>query len=176
MTGRHHPVDRHEQRTGLLRRRGGECRSYVLRLSYVKKLAFDVQRPRGKLNLLPAQCKGGIPHIVHGCHPEDTRHQLFDQLYSLCLSVVIDRRQSGDVPTWPGKVGGKSTADRIADRRHYDGNGFGCIPRGQGRRCTSRHYEIDVETYELRRQRCEAFGAAVGRSILDEKILSFNVS
>src|SRR5262249_26566497 len=133
------------------------------------KLAFGAQCPRRELNFLPAQRKGGVAHIIQGRNPDEARHHLLEQLEPFRLGVRVDRRQPGDVPAWTGEADRKPGADYIADRCHHDGNCSGRISRSERGGCASGHDDIDIETHQLRRQCREAFGAAIGRSILNDK-------
>jgi hypothetical protein len=122
------------------------------------------------------QRRAKLGHIVQGRNPDEARHHLLEQLEPFHLGVGVDRRQPSDVPAWTGEADRKPGADYIADRCHHDGNCSGRIPRSERGGCASGHDDIDIETYQFRRQCREAFGAAIGRSILNDEASTLVIS
>jgi hypothetical protein len=85
-------------------------------------------------------------------------------------------RDSGDVPSWPSKIGNKPGANRVGHRYKYDRDRGGRRLGGKASRHSDRQQDVWFEADQFLSQRREAFELALGESGLDDQVPSLDIS
>src|SRR5262245_24168447 len=106
----------------------------------------------------------------------ETRNNLLEQLETLPGQFGTKDGKPRDISPRSRKAADKTGAHRIANACHDDGNGAGRLLECAGTRSPLRHDDVDVEADQLRREAREGIEHPFCPSVLDDDILSFQVT
>jgi len=114
--------------------------------------------------------------MPEGRDPRNLGEGLLEQLQALRDQLGAEVRQPGDVPTRPRETGHEPVSDRIANDRHDDGDRGGRLLYSTGRWRIRREDEVDLETGQFGRQTWEPLDLPIGRSVLNEDVLTLHIA
>jgi hypothetical protein len=109
-------------------------------------------------------------------YSSDARNRLSHQLEPFRDQFGGQGTQAGDISARPCEPRNDAGPDRFAARGHDHGNRFGGILGRHHRRRPAGHDQIDVQTKQFGHELREALGASVGRTVVEDKVLSLDVA
>jgi hypothetical protein len=117
-----------------------------------------------------------VLHIVQKRYSSDAHNRLSQQLESFRDQFAGKGAQAGNISARAREPCDDVGPDRFAARGHDHGNRSGGILGRRHRLRAAGHDQIDVETNQLGRKLGETLGAAVGRTVVEDEVLTFDVA